>query len=184
MADFSTIARPYAKAVFAIANDAGSLGAWSDALHGAAAVVTNPAARGVLARPAMSAQQRAEFVRSILADTPVAPVFAAAEGRNLLAVLAENGRLAALGEIATQFDKLKALAENRIKVTLVSASEVDAAQIEGISKALQRRFGRSVDLDVEIDRTLVGGAVVRADDRVIDGSVRSRLERLAGTLIG
>jgi len=184
MADFSTVARPYAKAIFAIARDSNELGAWSDGLHGAALAVSDAGAKNFLARPALRAQQRADFVRSILADTSVGGVFGSAAGNNLLAILSENGRLAALPEIAVQFDKLKALAENKIGVKLVSASEVDAAQVDKIAQALQRRLGRAVELEVEIDPELVGGAVVRADDMVIDGSVRSRLQRLAGSLIG
>jgi F-type H+-transporting ATPase subunit delta len=184
VADFSTVARPYAKAVFAIARAREELGAWSDALHAAAAVVSDAGAKDVLARPAMRAQQRADLVRSILAGTAVAGVFDSEYGRNLLAILAENGRLAALPEVAAQFDKLKALAENKIEVTLVSASKADAAQVEKIAQALQRRLGRAVELAVEVDPALVGGAIVRADDMVIDGSVRSRLQRLAGSLIG
>jgi len=184
MADFSTIARPYAKAVFAIAEAGGRLAEWSAALQGAAMVVADSAAKEFLARPTLRAQQRAEFLQSILAPTTVGSVFAAEQGRNLLAILSENGRLAALPEIAVQFDKLKQLAENKIGVTLLSASEVDAEQVEKIARALERRLGRSVDVAVEIDPALVGGAVVRADDMVIDGSVRSRLQRLAGSLIG
>lgn len=184
MADFSTVARPYAKALFAIAREADELGAWSDALHGAALVVTDAGAKDFLARPAMRVDERAAFLQSILADTPVGVVFRSREGKNLLFILSENGRLAALPEIASQFDKLKALAQNKVAVTLVSASEADAAQVDQIAKALQRRLGRSVEVEVEIDPALVGGAVVRADDRVIDGSVRSRLQRLAGALIG
>jgi F-type H+-transporting ATPase subunit delta len=184
MADFSTVARPYAKAVFGIAKDSNELGAWSDALHGAAVVVSDASAKEYLARPALRAQERASFLHSILADTPLGVVFGGAPGKNLLAILSENGRLAALPEIAVQFDKLKALAENKVEVKLTSASKVDAAQVEEITKALQRRLGRSVELKVEIDPALVGGAVVRADDMVIDGSVRSRLQRLAGSLIG
>lgn len=184
MADFSTVARPYAKAVFAIAKDSNELGVWSDALHGVAALVSDAGAKAVLARPSMRAQQRADFLRSMLAGTAVAGVLDSEHGKNLLAILSENGRLAALPEIAVQFDKLKALAENKVKVTLVSASTADAAQVEKISQALQRRLGRAVELAVEVDPALVGGAIVRADDMVIDGSVRSRLQRLAGSLIG
>ena len=184
MADFSTIARPYAKAVFAIAEASGELAVWSDALRGAAAVVTDTAAKEYLARPTLRAEQRAEFLQSILAPTAVGDVFAAEQGRNLLAILSENGRLAALPEIAAQFDKLKQLAENKVAVRLVSASAVDAKQVEAIAHALERRLGRSVDVAVEVDPALIGGAIVRADDMVIDGSVRSRLQRLAGSLIG
>jgi F-type H+-transporting ATPase subunit delta len=184
MADSSTIARPYAKAIFAIASESGDLAAWSEALGCASAVVDDPAAKRFLTRPTLGAQERAEFLQSILAETAARRVFASAAGKSLLAVLSENGRLAALPEIAAQFDDLKALAESKIKVTLVSAREVDDRQVAKVAEALQRRLGLTVELDVEIDPELVGGAVVRADDMVIDGSVKRRLQRLAGSLIG
>lgn len=184
MADFGTLARPYAKALFAIAREGNALAAWSEALSCAAAVVGDGAARAYLAQPALKSADRAAFLQAILADTPAKGVFGSDAGRNLLAILSENGRLPALPEIAAQFDKLKSLAENKVRVQLVSATEVDAAQVDKIAQALQRRLGRTVEVEVEIDPTLVGGAVVRADDRVIDGSVRSRLQRLAGALIG
>jgi F0F1-type ATP synthase delta subunit len=112
------------------------------------------------------------------------PAFARArsEGRNLLALLAENDRLGALTEISAQFDQLKAEQENRVAVTLVSASAVDAAQAEKISGALSRRLGRSVDLTLEVDPSLIGGAVIRAKDMVIDDSLQTRLKRLASAL--
>lgn len=184
MADFGTIARPYAKAVFAIASKAGELAAWSDGLHAAAAVVGEPAAKAYLARPALRARERAAFVQGILAETAAGDLFGSGHGKNLLAVLSDNGRLGTLPEIAVQFDKLKALAENKAEVTLVCANAVEPAQIDEIAQALQSRLGRSVEIEVEIDPALIGGAVLRADDLVIDGSVRSRLQRLAGSLIG
>ena len=95
----------------------------------------------------------------------------------------ENDRLQALPDIAAEFDRLKTRAENKIKVTLVSASEVDTAQAQTVTRALEKTLGRQVDLALEVDPTLLGGAVVRAEDMVIDGSVRSRLRRLAETLV-
>jgi F-type H+-transporting ATPase subunit delta len=184
MADFTTVARPYAKASFAVAEAGSSLAAWSQALHGAAAVVSDAQAKDFLARPSLSAKERAAFLVAVLEKSAVGGVFGSREGKNLLRIVSENGRLAALPEIAAQFDKLKALAENRVTVKLVSASEVDAAQVERVAAALKRRLGRDVEIETEIDPQLLGGAVVRADDRVIDGSVRSRLQRLAGSLIG
>lgn len=183
MADYGTIARPYAKAIYALASESGELAAWSEALRAAAAVVGDPNAKAYLARPAMRARERAQFVQGILAEAADG-VFASRHGKNLLAVLSENGRLEVLPEIAVQFDRLKARAENKAEVKLVSASDVDAAQVERIAQALERRLGRSVEITVETDPALVGGAIVRADDMVIDGSVRSRLQRLAGSLIG
>lgn len=184
MADHSTIARPYARAVFDVANSDGRLALWSDALHAAAGVVSDSVARAYLATPALKASERAAFVVGVLDGTAVSDALGSAQGRNLLALLSENGRLAALPEIAAQFDKLRADAENKVAVKLRSASEVDERQLETMTAALRKRLGRSVEIEVVVDSNLVGGAIVRADDRVIDGSVKRRLERLAAALIG
>jgi F-type H+-transporting ATPase subunit delta len=169
MAAFGTVARPYAKAIFEIATAEKTLAAWSNGSY--------------LARPAMRAAERANFLQSILEGAPDAQVFESAAGKNLLRLLSENNRLGALPEIAAQFDKLKAQAENKVKVTLVAATQVDGEQAAKVTAALQRKLGREVELTLEVDPKLLGGAVVRAEDMVIDGSVRSRLQRLAGSLI-
>jgi len=184
MADHSTIARPYARAVFEVAKRDDRLAPWSDALRAAADVVGDPVARDHLANPALRARERAEFIVSVLERTAVADTIGSVHGRNLLALLSENGRLATLAEIAAQFDKLKSDAENKVFVRLSAASEVDARQIENMTEALRRKLGRTVELEVEVNPNLIGGAIVRADDRVIDGSVKSRLQRLAASLIG
>jgi F-type H+-transporting ATPase subunit delta len=106
-----------------------------------------------------------------------------ATGRNLLNLLAENDRLLALPEIAAQFDRFKAQAESKVKATLITASAVDKAQAAQVAQALERKLGRKVELELKVDASLVGGAIIRAEDMVIDGSVRSRLKRLADTLI-
>ncbi len=184
MADFSTVARPYAKALFDLASAEQKLPAWSAALGAAAAVLGDENAKRVLARPSLTEAQRAELVASVAGALAGGELLGSGEGRNLLSLLAENDRLTALPEIAAQFDALKAQAENKVKVTLVSASPVDAQLTEQITKALTQRFGRAVELNVEVDASLLGGAIIRADDMVIDGSVRTRLQRLTETLVG
>ena len=183
MADFSTVARPYAKAVFDIARDANALGAWAQGLAAAAAVMRDDGARRYLARPDMRAAERAEFLSTVLGDLPDAAVLASEQGRNLLRLLSENDRLEALPEIAAQFEELKTQAENKVKVTLVSAAAVDEQLAAKVAAALEGRLGRAVELELEVDPALLGGAVIRAEDMVIDGSVKSRLRRLAGALV-
>jgi F-type H+-transporting ATPase subunit delta len=183
MADNSTIARPYAKALFDVASEARDLEAWSAALRVAARVVTEDSAREFLGRPELDTAKRAEFLATVCSGLEGAGVLASGSGRNLLELLSENDRLQALPDIAAEFDRLKTRAENKIKVTLVSASEVDTAQAQTVTRALEKTLGRQVDLALEVDPTLLGGAVVRAEDMVIDGSVRSRLRRLAETLV-
>jgi len=183
MADFTTVARPYARAVFDVAAEAGDLDTWSRALAAAAVIVADPAARNYLGDPALRASERATFLADLCSSVAEAKPLADGVGRNLLGLLAENDRLQALGEISSQFDELKADRENRVKVTLTAAADMDAAQKEKVTAALRRRLGREVELEVEIDPNLIGGAVVRAQDMVIDDSVQTRLARLASALI-
>lgn len=183
MADFSTVARPYAKALFELADAAGSLAEWSSALRRAAEVVADEEVREFLARPELLADARARFVGDICGGIDDAAALGTGEGSNFLRLLAEYGRLPALPEISAQFDELRGRAENTIKVTLASASEVDAELSSKVTQALQDRLGRDVELEHEVDPALLGGAIVRAEDRVIDGSLRSRLQRLAEALV-
>lgn len=182
MADLSTIARPYARALFDIASAAGNLAGWSEALHAAASVLAEPAAERYLSNPALDDAQRAAFVETIGQDLPGGALLRSNEGKALLRLLAENDRLAALPEIAAQFDVLKAQAENKVKATLVSAAEVDPAVAEQIANALERKLGRKVELTLAVDPEILGGAVIRAEDMVIDASVRTRLRELANAL--
>jgi F-type H+-transporting ATPase subunit delta len=182
MADFGTVARPYARALFALAREANDLDGWSDGLAVAASVTANASAHEYLTRPELGVTERSDFVGSIAAGLPGGSVLASEAGRNLLKLLSENDRLSALGEISAQFDQLKAEQENKVRVTLVSASAVDSATADKIAEALGKRLGRSVELELELDVSLIGGAVVRAEDMVIDDSLQTRLKRLARSL--
>jgi len=106
----------------------------------------------------------------------------AAQLDNLLKLLAENGRLGVLADIAAQFDKLKAEVENSVDVVLTAAAPVDAAQQAKITAALKRRFGREINLHFKLDEKLIGGARLQADDLVIDGSIRTGLDKMASSL--
>ena len=184
MADLSTVARPYAKALFDLASADGKLAAWSAALAAGASVLDDANAKRVLASPTLDHGKRAAFVASVASGIKGAELFGTEQGRNVLRLLAENDRLAALPEIAAQFEALKAQAENKVKVKLISATPVDAKLTEQVTKALTQRLGRAVELTLEVDASLLGGAIIRADDMVIDGSVRTRLQRLAESLVG
>lgn len=183
MADLGTVARPYARAIFDIARTVEDLSGWSDALTAAAAIVNEAGARAYLGRPGLSAADRAAFVWQVANGIEGSNRLTSPEGKSLLTLLAENDRLGALPEIAAQFEALKVEAESKIKVTLVAATDVEPAVAAALSHSLERRFGRSVELTIEVDGTLLGGAVIRAENKVIDGSVRSRLQRLADSLI-
>jgi F-type H+-transporting ATPase subunit delta len=184
MADLSTVARPYAKALFDLANAERKLSEWSAALGAAAAVVTDADAKRALANPGFDDGARATLVGSVASAIKGGEPLASGQGKNLLRVLAENDRLTALPEIAAQFDALKTEAENKVNVTVTAATAVEPAIAEQIKTALERKLGRAVELTLAVDASLIGGAVIQADDMVIDGSVRTRLQRLTEKLVG
>lgn len=173
MTDKTTIARPYAKAAFEEAKRAGNLGSWSAALRTAAAVVKDPRVHRLLGNPAVTRTELADFV-SDLAGPELDE-----NRRNFVATLAQNRRLVYLPEISTLFDEMKDEAEGFIDVTVTSAAPLANGQLETLSAALQRKLKRQVRLQCATDPTLIGGAVLRAGDLVIDGSLRARLERIA-----
>jgi len=173
MADKSTIARPYAKAAFEEARDRGRLGPWSEALRTAAAVVSDPRVEALLGNPRVTPEELATLVIEIAGPQ------LDEEGRNFVRTLADNRRLPLLPEIATLFDELKSEAEGVVDVTVTSAAPLDDSQRGKLAAALERRLGRSVRLQCATDPALIGGAVLRAGDLVIDGSLRGRLERIS-----
>jgi F-type H+-transporting ATPase subunit delta len=173
MADKSTIARPYAKAAFEEARERGRLGPWSQALRTAAAIIGDARVEALLGNPRVTPQDLAALVIGI------AGAELDEEGRNFVRTLADNRRLALLPQIAARFDELKSEAEGVIDVTVTSAAPLDDSQRGKLAGALERRLGRSVRLQCATDPALIGGAVLRAGDLVIDGSLRGRLERIA-----
>ena len=186
MADNNTIARPYARAAFELANASGDLDKWSAALAAAALLIEDGQATKFLDIPALSFDKRITFLADLIGAAGTAGAALAGKdprGRNFLRLLLENGRVSVLPEISEHFETLKAQVENSVEVTVTSASVLSEARKQEITRALEARLGREVHLESEIDENLIGGAVIRAGDVVIDGSVRSRLDRLANTLI-
>ena len=186
MADNNTVARPYAEAAFELANNTGSLGAWSAALTAAKDVLADGAAEKFLSSPSLTDSQRLAFLTGLMASVagPDSVLSGTNEqGTNFLRVLLEYGRVGVLPEISERFEVLKANVENSVDVTIVSAVPLSADRQQEIVRALKARFQRDVNLSTEINESLVGGAVIRVGDVVIDGSVRSRLEGLASALV-
>ncbi len=173
MAERLTIARPYAKAVFALALAGKRLPQWSTALQVAASVVTDVRVAALLGNPAVRAEQLVTLI------TSVGGAAFDEHAKNFIRTLAANKRLAFLPEISARYAQLRADAERTVDVTVTSAVELSAAQRQNYTKAMQRRLNREVRLHCNIDPMLLGGAVVRADDLVIDGSVRAGLAQLA-----
>ena len=184
MADNNTVARPYAQALFELAHENGQLGEWSDSLNTAGDLLASGQVAEYLSNPDLSNARRLEFLTGLFADAR-AEVLAGGDrrGLNFLKLLIDNGRIAVLPEIAEHFDALKARIENTVDVTVTAASPLSAEQQHQISTALKARLGREINLETELDDTLIGGAVIRAGDVVIDGSLRARLDGLANALI-
>jgi F-type H+-transporting ATPase subunit delta len=171
MADRLTVARPYARAAFREAQAGGDLGTWYEALQRAAVAVADPRVKSLLGSPKVTDAQ--------IVDLVVHASGAPGGASNFIALLAENKRLPFLPEIAVLFEQLKAEAEGFVDVQITSAAPMEAGEQKELVAALERRFGRKVHVETTVDPTLVGGAVVRAGDLTIDGSLKSRLERLA-----
>ena len=178
MAERATIARPYAKAAFAVAREQGKLDPWSRWLATAREVVLSDEFQKLERSPGVSTGQLAELIAGICgADLD-------AHGQALLRLLTENGRLDFLPEIAVRFKDLEAEDRNVAEVEVVSATALDAAQQERLAAALRTRLRRDVRLKCAVDPALIGGAVVRSGDMLIDGSLRGKLERLETELTG
>ena len=176
MADRATIARPYARAAFAHAQAAKELPAWSKLLGAAAVAAADPRVARLIGNPHVTGLQLVELL------TDVAGGAAGKQGHNFLHALAENRRLALLPEIAAQFETLRAEIENVVDVEVIAAREIAAPQQKRLAQALKRRLGRDVRIHTRIDESLIGGAIVRAGDLVIDGSLKGRLARLGSAL--
>jgi F-type H+-transporting ATPase subunit delta len=184
MADNNTVARPYAQAVFDLANESGALGAWSEALEAAAAVLEDGQVNDYLGNPAFNDERRLEFLTGLFAKAGASMLAGSdTRGTNFLKLLLENRRIGVLPEIAAHFETLKANVENTLDVTVTSATPLSAEQQAEISTALKERLGREVRIETAIDENLIGGAVIQAGDIVIDGSLRARLEGLTTALV-
>lgn len=177
MAELTTIARPYAKAVFEYALAAQETGQWSQMLGVLARITRQSKVTALLASPALTAQQRIAAVLDICGDE------ISASGANFVRVVGENHRLPLLTEISAQFEHLKAQWEKTVDVEITSANELDPAMLDKFKSALKARLEREVRVQLAVDENLIGGAVIRAGDTVIDGSVRGRLSKLNETLI-
>jgi F-type H+-transporting ATPase subunit delta len=176
MAELSTLARPYAKAAFEFAADAGDLQGWSQSLSTAGAVTQQPAIVKFLSSPNSTAQQQAAALVDICGDA------LSATGRNFVAILSEHRRLQLLPQISHQFEIMKANREKAVDVEVISAQKLDAKQQQQLSDALSAKLERKIHMQVSLDKSLLGGAVIRAGDTVIDGSIRGRLAKLADSL--
>jgi F-type H+-transporting ATPase subunit delta len=176
MAEAATIARPYAKAAFMSARDSKAFADWSKALESAAGIAADPRIEDLISNPRLSKDQ----IVSMFAGLGGAGVDA--HWQNFVRLLAEYKRLEALPQIAEQYEMLRAQYESEVDVQVTSAVPMSAEQQSKLSASLKTRFKREVRMTTAVDASLMGGAVIRAGDLVIDGSIKGRLERMATEL--
>ena len=176
MSELITAARPYARAAFDTAQKHNEKEKWTEMLNFMAIVAHDPTMRAVLDSPKLSQQQAAEVFISVCGEQ------INERGKNFINLLAENNRITFLPEIAALYHHYRAESENTVDAEVISASEVNDSQIAKIAASLKQRLGKEVRLTSRTDETLIGGAIIRAGDLVIDGSVRGRLDKLSTTL--
>ncbi|MFT6877935.1 MAG: F-type H+-transporting ATPase subunit delta [Granulosicoccus sp.] len=172
MADFTTAARPYAKAVFEMAQESSKFEDWSGRLEFWSALVNHPEMSERLEAPGLTQQDRATMIETVVGDGMDD------HSRNFVRLLSENNRLALLPDIHAIFEELRAEAEGEIEATVTSAFELTEEQRDSIIAALSKRLDRKVRIVNEIDKDLIGGAIIRAGDLVIDGSLKGRVENM------
>ena len=176
MAEIATIARPYAEAVFGLADKAGALPAWSKRLARMAQVAAHAEMQACIGNPNLSADRLyGLFVSLCGEDLPL-------EAQNFVRVLIANDRLALLPEIEVQYEQLKNEREGVVEAQIQTAFPLDEAHLAGLVADLERRFKRKVQPQVTLDRELIGGVRIVIGDEVIDGSVRGKLDGMAAAL--
>lgn len=175
MSELTTVARPYAKAAFDFAVEKSAVEKWQSMLVFAGEVAKNQEMRQLLTG-AMAAEQLAELFINVCGEQ-LDPA-----GQNFIKVLAENKRLVALPQISSLFDALKAEHDKEVEVEVTSAASLSDVQQSELSAALEKRLARKVKLNCSVDPALVAGMIIKAGDTVIDGSVKSKLNRLADAL--
>ncbi|CAB1277631.1 F0F1 ATP synthase subunit delta [Candidatus Nitrosacidococcus tergens] len=180
MAEKITIARPYANALFELAKDQSSYNEWSGMLKVFADLVKDSKTRALIGSPFYNTAQIIDLFTEIK-DYPIDSTV-----KNLIKILAESGRLSVLPEISSLFDQMKDEMEGVLGAEVVLAkplSDSNKDQLDNIAAALERRLGRKITLSYKVDESLLGGAVIRAGDMVIDGSAIGRLNQLAAELL-
>jgi len=176
MSNATTLARPYAKAAFELAEAHQAVSSWDAMLELASAAVAEKSLAGLLESPHASGAQIVQIL------TDAAGERFDARFRKFLDVLADNKRLSLLPEIRVLYQELREEAEKLLRVRVVSAFPLEEDQATRLKQALAKRFDREILLEPEVDKSVIGGAVIYAGDQVIDGSLKDRLTRLANSL--
>ena len=176
MAELMTIARPYAQAAFANAKESNQLAEWSEQIANLAMIASDEAMQAMIANPAYAASDIVSVFESVMGENLTK------EGKNLLTVMSENKRLAALPILADAFEELKAIEEKRVRATVISARETTVEQKKQLSAALNAKFDAEVEITYEEDPSLIAGIQIKVGDWAIDGSAVSKLNKLGAAI--
>jgi len=179
MAEISTIARPYAEALFRVAVQGGdaALSSWSDQVAGLAVVSSDPGMRQLMGDPRVTPEQMYDVFSGALGDKPSAPI------ENFVRTLIDNDRLALMPEIGTQFAHLVDARQGSAEAEITSAFPMSDSDVKDLVAALQKKFAIQLKPTVTVDKSLIGGVRVVVGDRVLDSSVRSRLDAMKAALV-
>ncbi len=177
MDTITTVARPYAKAAFEYALEHNELQSWSDLLFILASISLDEDVQHLIAQPGIPAHELA----ALYIDVAGSKVNDA--GKNFVHLLADNKRLMALSEIKATFEIFKAEQEKSLEVSVISFSDMAESQKKSLASSLKARLKREITIDETIDKSILGGAIIRAGDLVIDGSVRGQLEKLRHEIV-
>lgn len=181
MSDFETTSRPYARAIFELANEQNNLSLWADVLQLAAVVACDEDMQALISSPAILSSELSDLFLSVMSASDGGPEIGQ-QVKNMIALLAENDRLLVLPAIQVGYETLKQAAEGSVEVKVTSARKLTAKQEKEMAKNLHSRLGKEVTLSTEIDKSLIAGAIIKAGDLVIDGSARGRLNKLTTLL--
>lgn len=176
MAELVTIARPYAEAVFRLAQEKKALAAWSKQLTLLSTIAADAQMRSCIGNPELSASQKSELVRSLAGDKMDG------DAANFVEILAKNERLSLLPEIASMFEALKGAAEGVQDAVIHTAFPLTDAQQKAIVADLEARYKTRLNAQVVVDQSLIGGVKIVIGDQVLDTSVRGKLEAMATAL--
>lgn len=176
MSEFTTTARPYANAIYQVASESNTEKAWGEALELMSAAVANDDMVRMLDNPRLKKEQKGELFLKVIGDK------LSEQQQNLVRLMAENGRLKILPEVAVQYEVYRTIAEGKVDAVAVSAYPLTKEQESTIIKTLKDKLGREVTLTTSTDESLIGGVVIKAGDTIIDGSMKAQLAMLANAL--
>lgn len=176
MSELSSIARPYAQAVFELARESDRFEHWSSNLSQLSELVEHPDLAIVIRDPRIARNMVLNLILEVASDN------LDEQSKNLVRILIHYRRLPSLPLIAQQFESLRAEHEGIVEAQIEIAYELDQQQQDSLIDAMQRQLGRKVRLTSCVNTDLIGGAVIRAGDWVIDGSIKARLQKLASSL--